>query len=381
MKILTVCSSFRVFGAETITLKMLEGFKYAGHQQLAVTSIWTDGDFSRRLQALGIPEEIMPFGVVVANFSPLHFKWTANCLLHLPFLWWKWWRTVRRFKPDVVLCTSSKQALLLLPWLHRMRCFLIEFTHVSSNRNIRWLYRQLVRKVFGFIAVSDFMRDHLQSLGAPNQIIHVIKSAAFFEAELKAIAQKVGTRSIEKNLIRIGIAGQIAPNKGHDWLIAAVRILKSNGIAFNVNVFGDGDSTYISSLRQKVQGSELTEVWHWRGYERNKAKIFNEIDICVVPSCFGDPFPTIAMEAGAYGLPVIASRIGGLPEIVEHGVTGWLVEPNSTEQLAERIRNLIENPRQAAEMGAAGRQRVFENFTVEKMMSSFEKLFEDFLMD
>ena len=61
MRILSVCSNYRVFGAETITLKMLEGFKLRGHEQVAVTSYQTDGEFGRRLAGLGIREEIMPF--------------------------------------------------------------------------------------------------------------------------------------------------------------------------------------------------------------------------------------------------------------------------------------------------------------------------------
>jgi glycosyltransferase involved in cell wall biosynthesis len=85
------------------------------------------------------------------------------------------------------------------------------------------------------------------------------------------------------------------------------------------------------------------------------------------------------MEAGVYGLPVVASRIGGLPEIIEDGVTGWLVEPNAPEQMAEKIQYLINHPEAARKMGKAGRERVFKHFTVEKMVTEFEALFKEFV--
>lgn len=380
MKILTVCSSWRVFGAETITLKMLEGFKRRGHEQIAITSIWTDGEMSRRLGRLGIREVVMPFGAVVASLSPKYLKWTADVVVRLPVLWWRWRRLIRQFQPDVVIWTSSKQAMLLLPWLDERPSFLMEFTNTAPTKNIRRLHARLARKLAGFIAVSDFMRTHLHSVGIPLEKITVVKSGAFFEAELFATEQIVSPL-LQNDLkpVCISIIGQVAPNKGHDCLVEAVRLLKDRGVKIVVRTFGSGDSAYTSRLKNKIEQAGLANIWEWMGYERNKAKIFGAIDICIVPSCFGDPFPTVAMEAAVYGLPVVASRIGGLPEIIEDGVTGWLVEPNSPEQLADKIEWLIQNPERAREMGKAGRERVFKEFTVEKMVAEFEALFQQHL--
>jgi glycosyltransferase involved in cell wall biosynthesis len=168
----------------------------------------------------------------------------------------------------------------------------------------------------------------------------------------------------------------VAPNKGLDCLVAAVRLLRDRGTTLAVKVFGSGDLAYVNELKAKIAEANLTEIWNWMGYEWDKAKIFGSMDICVVPSCFGDPFPTVAMEAGVYGLPVVASHIGGLPEIIEDGVTGWLVEPNSPAPMAEKIQWLIEHPDRGRAMGAAGRAKVFQQFTVEKMVAEFETLFK-----
>ena len=75
---------------------------------------------------------------------------------------------------------------------------------------------------------------------------------------------------------------------------------------------------------------------------------------------------------------MVASRVGGLPEIIADGVTGVLVDANAPEQLASAIESLIQSPESARVMGAAGRERIFANFTVEKMIAEFEILFESF---
>lgn len=379
MRILVVCSSWRVFGAETVTLKMLEGFRERGHEQLAVTSIWTDGEFSRRLRALNIPEVVMPFGAVVASLSPKYLTWTLNVAIRLPALWYVWRRTLRRFRPQVILWTSSRQPFLLLPCLDRTPSFLVEFTRVEPTRNMLRLYRLLTKRVTGFVAVSDFMAEHLKRLGAPAEQVHVIKSGVFFERERSGFESCGNKLNPETGAAVVGIAGQITSHKGHDDLLEAVGLLRKDGTRIQVKVFGSGPTEYVNALKVKVAAAGLQDDYQWMGYERDKAKMFGGLTVCVVPSCFGDPFPTVAMEAAAHGLPVVATRDGGLPEIVEDGVTGWLVDVHAPAQLADRIEWLIRNPERARAMGAAGRERVFRHLTVERMVEGFEELFRSWV--
>src|SRR5437588_5470038 len=149
MRILTVCTSTKVFGAEVITLKLLEGFARAGHEQLAVTSIWTDGDFNRRLANIGVPERRLPFGAFSKLLRLQPMWWTANTVVRLPWLWIGWMWTVGRFKPDVVLFTSSRLALPVYPWLRRQPSFLIEHSYIEATPTRRRMYRLLARKLAG----------------------------------------------------------------------------------------------------------------------------------------------------------------------------------------------------------------------------------------
>ncbi len=375
MRILTVCSSYRVFGAETITLRMLEGFKQKGHEQVAVTSVWTDGEFSRRLSTVGISEVRLALGAITVRLTPRYLWWMANTITRLPGAWFRWWTLLREFQPDAIVLTSSRQALLLYPWLARYPSYLIEFTNVIPNQTNRRIYDFIGKKLARFVAVSEFMGRHLAEIGAPPDKIAVVKSGAFFACERMQV-ERIHARSETgtPSFVNLGIVGQIAPNKGHDSLVDAVQILRRRGVECSVSVYGTGGESYVSQLRARIAERDLTKCWRWMGYETDKAKIFSSFDICLVPSCFGDPFPTVAMEAAAYALPVIAARSGGLPEIVVDGLTGVLVDSNNAEQLAVAIHTLSQSPHRRREMGLAGRRRVFENFTVEKMVAEFEAL-------
>jgi glycosyltransferase involved in cell wall biosynthesis len=376
MRILTVCSNYRVFGAETVNLTMLAEFKRRGHENLAVASIWSDGEFSRRLAELGIPEVQMPFGHIPLPRSLKLLKWSGEMILRLPGLWFTWWQVNRKFRPDVIVWTSSRSAALVLPFISKTPSFLIEYTNLTPNkRNIR-LYHRLAKKLTGFVGVSAFMGQHLKTLGAPAEKVFVVRSgvyAAADEAEISAATANLSRFNGDK--FRVGIVGQISEHKGHDDLVEAVNLLKSQGLKLSVLVYGSGTDDYVQLLKTKIQRYQLEEDWHWMGYENDKLKIFGGMDICVVPSAFGDPFPTTALEASVYGLPVVASRRGGLPEIIEDGVTGWLVESDAPAQLADRIGWLAQHPDQARELGRAGRAKIFREFTVEKSVDAMEDLF------
>jgi len=94
-----------------------------------------------------------------------------------------------------------------------------------------------------------------------------------------------------------------------------------------------------------------------------------------MPSRGDEAFGMAAAEASAFGLPVIASRRGGLPEVVEDGVTGFLIDADNAAQRAGKLSWAWSNPQAANEMGLKGQQKVFREFTQEKMVSDFETLF------
>jgi glycosyltransferase involved in cell wall biosynthesis len=379
MRILTVCTSTYIFGAETITLKMLEGFKAAGHDQLAVTtSFSTDGEFSKRLARIGVAETQLPFGAWSKRLAWEPLVWTANTISRLPWLWSGWRKTLRSFQPEVILWTSSRLPVPAYPVIDRTPSFLIEHTHLEPTQTRCYIYRALARKLTGFIAVSQFMADHLVKLGAPTSRIFVVHNGAAFRGEIKqnSYRDRFGGGS---SMLRIGIVGQITPNKGHTILIRAVQSLLAKGLELSVFIFGKGGPNYVQILRTMIRAANLERTFHWMGYERDAGTIYKSIDVCVVPSCETEPFGMVAAEAASYGLPVVATRVGGLPEILEDSVTGFIIKPNDFSELALKIEVLAKNPQLRQQMGRAAQARVATMFTVETMIERLEAIFRRYV--
>ena len=141
--------------------------------------------------------------------------------------------------------------------------------------------------------------------------------------------------------------------KGFEVLREAVRLLKGHGKNFKLIV-----PTYHSGAPQE----DGIEYLPWCSQE-DLPELYARADICVVPSLWREPFGITAVEAMAAGKPVVASRVGGLADIVEDAVTGFLVEPGNANQLAGKIETLINDPLLRQKMGQAGRERITEFYS------------------
>ena len=380
MRILTVCSSTNVFGAEIVTLRLLEGFAENGHKLVAVTTKWTDGEFSRRLRKLQIRDLRVPLGTFAKPTSMRSIAWTMGALVGLPHLWLKWSQALRQFRPDVILFTSSRQAVWLYPWLRIYPSFLIEHAKIQTSISILRMYGALSRRLASFVAVSEFIGNHLLAMGIPQEKVHVIRNGIFSADERQRILSQVATKIRRSGgLLSLGIVGRVALDKGHRILFDAVHTLKRSGLNVTLNIFGDGHPDVVTSLKGYASRLNIEGACQWHGYHSNLSEIYLNFDVCVVPSLCDEAFGMVAVEAAAYGVPVIASKRGGLPEIVVDGKTGFLIDPEDPHDLAQKIKFLITTPERASSMGREGQRRIFGEFTQEQMTSGYEDFFRRFV--
>ena len=178
----------------------------------------------------------------------------------------------------------------------------------------------------------------------------------------------------EREHLRLGIVGQIGGWKGHEDLFNALGFLRRDGIRPSLLIFGSDAPDYMATLQRCAAQLDIEHQIEWRGYVAEKSRIYSAIDVCVVPSRFEEPLSTSAIEAGGFGCPVICSSRGGLPEIVEHGKTGFVVEPECPQQLAEAIKAFVQNPDLVKTMGAAAQTRARTEFSTQRFVNEFAQV-------
>ena len=373
MRLLFVCTSHSVFGAEILTLSLMRELRERGHELMAVVSLrkWSDGDFHQRLEAMGVPYVELPLGVVSKALRFQSMVWTLNCLIRQPITWWRYTRLTRRFSPDAIILTSPRHGILLWPLLDPRRTLLYVHSIFEETAWARRVCRWLDRRLAGYVAVSDFIGRNVAATGVSPEKIAVVKNGLLDD---RACRVKDPQAARLAQPVCIGIVGQIGPWKGHDDLVEAAALLLGSGVDLRVRVFGTGEAGYVEQLKSEIARRGMSDRFEWMGFERDPAKIYRAFDICAMPSRFEEPFGLVAVEAGAAGLPVVATRQGGLPEIVVDGESGFLVAPECPTELAERLGRLLSDPELRRSMGERGRERVWSRFTRGEMADAFEQV-------
>ncbi len=174
---------------------------------------------------------------------------------------------------------------------------------------------------------------------------------------------------------RLAIVGRLIPIKGHDDLLRALAAVREDVPAITLEIAGEG--ALDADLSATVSRLGLDDVVTFLGHVP-AAPVFERAQVVVVPS-LGEGFGMVALEAMERGRPVVASAVGGLPEIVDDGRTGLLVPPSDPEALAEAIRGLAGDAARAAAFGAAGRERALGAFSQERCTDRTAELYRQAL--
>lgn len=372
MKLLFICGAGIVSGKEVVTLELMTQLN-AEHNILCLTSNWGSKRFRDLLTENDIRFEKMRIGFISKTLSFSAIRMTLVQMLYMPWLYIKYNYIVSKFRPNVIVHTNFHHLFLLYPFLNNnQKHFYYAHEFYSNNNFYKKLFRLFNKKINKFIAVSEATKRGLMEAGIDSSKITVIYNGLNFNntaASNKYIS--------DNHLLRIGIVGQVGGWKGHEDLIDALIILKSENIFVKCLIFGEGSEEFTNHLKSKISKSELVEYVQWMGYESDKNKIYNQIDVCCVVSKKQDPLPTSAIEAGFYNKPVIATDVGGLPEIIINNKTGLLVNPNNSNEIARALRYFNENRNMIDRMGKNAFSYVSEKFTSEKMKNSFISLLEE----
>ncbi|MFQ5540472.1 MAG: glycosyltransferase family 4 protein [Candidatus Binatia bacterium] len=284
-------------------------------------------------------------------------------------------RLIREERYDIVHF-HTKRAHALSLWLGRVHP---EVKWVVTRRmdypvRKNWYSHYLYnRRVDGVIAISQKIAALLVEGGVRREKIRVIHSGID-----PAPFQKVGGAGRNSSMPVIGTVAVLEERKGYRFLLEAAAILKQQGHRLTYRFAGDGSQR--EDLQKIAMGLGLHEEVDFVGFVPDTPSFLSMIDIFVLPSLF-EGLGVAVLEAMAAGKPVVATRVGGLPELVDDPVTGLLVPPRDSWALARSISQLLSQKGLAQGMGGRARERVQQYFTMEQMAKKNEDYYHELHQD
>ena len=370
MKLMFICGAGIVSGKEFITLELMKNLG-KNHKIMCIMSDWGSKRFAELLEANNIEYKKIRLGFIskTVNFSAI--RMTLIQLWYYPLLVLRYQIHVRKFKPDVIIHTNFHHIFLLYPLLKKSSLNLFHIHEIYESKNLyRKIFRLFSNKTTVFIGVSNAVTKSIIELGIEEKKVQTIYNGLTINGFNSTPETKI------RSPFRIGIIGQIAPWKGHENLISALSMLKKDGYNFICLIYGEGEDIYLQVIKKRINACNLTEEILFNGFEIDKGIIYNSIDICCVLSTKPDPLPTTAIEAAYFCRPVIGSKSGGLPEIIEDGATGVLVEPDNINQIYTTLKKFLEQPELIKKMGRAAQLKASKKFNSKEMTKKFEELIQ-----
>ena len=280
---------------------------------------------------------------------------------------WKAWRFFRRERIDVIHVNGAnfwRPAELLAAKLAGIP--ILAHYHVINDDPspaMRWCRAA--------IAVSRYTAEQSGPPGLSKPVIYNPINLARFDAG-HSLRDELG---IAESDVVVAFLGQIREIKGVADFIAMARAIEAPHARFLIagecRDPAKYPGSYSESDLEKLAGDDARI--RYIGYHKDVENVYHTADIVVVPSRWQEPLGLINLEAGACYKPVVATRVGGIPEVIEDGVNGYLVDPGDIETLASRVATLIDDPALRARLGEAGRARVEQNFTAQPVRE-FEAL-------
>ena len=168
-------------------------------------------------------------------------------------------------------------------------------------------------------------------------------------------------------------AGRLSPEKGFDVLVDAAKLVVKQHPQAGFLIFGDGVER--ESLTKQIQDAGLEFRFILAGFTADLDHFLPFVDVVVLPSRT-EGLPNVALEASAAGVPVVATAVGGTPEVVEDGVTGFLVPSEDSTLMAERIGKLLNNEEMRRKYGEAGRVKMERDFSFSAQAEKYIQLVE-----
>jgi len=347
---------------------------------------WRGGQRQSFLLAQGLKKKGYPFYFVVQPHSPLHELALKEDLPVIPIK--------MRSEVDALavarLASAMRKKKCLLAHFHDAHSVSLGSAAASLAKvPIRIISRRVdfplkdnflsrqkyTRNITCVIAVSKGVQKVLIQGGVPSQSIKVIPDGVDY-SPFEEIGSSDYLRqefSFAKKDFLVGIVAHLADHKGHKYLIRAASILKEKNPRIKFIIVGEGPLKM--ELTRQASESRVGDIVYFLGFRQDIPRILCSLDLFVLSS-YLEGLGSSLLDAMACRLPIVATKVGGIPEVVVHGETGLLVPPRNPGAMAKAILRLYEDREMGKKMGEKGFEQVHGKFSAEAMAGKVIDLYE-----
>ena len=376
LRILAIVPSSFCFGLQNLTLEFFANL--SPHvRPFFLNTRWNDGEFPRRLDALGLPYSATSLGMFSRKLDPRNVKMTLHCLVKLPIAWWDFRRTCRRFRPDVIYLANHHEMILLWPLLFLLRHKVVCHMHdpppnIPFQRASFAVWRKAVGR---FFFISESVRQRTALLGPPGPDDVVVHNGV--RVTPLAMPRERENRFVRQfdwpdEAVVVGLTGQMTETKGHEDFLAAARLCAANNPRLRFVIGGKPLEPLATRLRQLIREYGLEATVGFSDWLPSPQDFYSAVDVLVLASRHDEGFGLVLAEAMERGAVAVSTRSGGAAEIIEDGVSGFLVGKQAPAELADRLAHLSADEDLRVRLAGAGRLRVEEHFDLVRQVKLFE---------
>ena len=365
---------------------LTKGLEEHGYETTLAAGVIGRGEGSMSFVAEELGLEVLPIPQLHRDISPLYDTQSVTSVVRL----------IRRLRPQILHTHTAKAGaigrLAALASGEARPPIVVHTFHGHVLRGyfdpartaaFKTIERRLARATTRLVAVSPEVRDDLVALGvAPPERFSVIRLGIPLDSRItgtaESRAQLRALFGVPEERFVVGWIGRMTAIKRVEDALLAFRDLLGSGVDATLLLVGDGpDRDAI-----EVQAHELGIARHLLsvGYQRDVAPYYALMDALLLPSA-NEGTPVVAIEALAARRPVVATRVGGVPDVVQEGEDGFLVPVGAVPAMAAALERLARSPELRAQMGEHGAGRVIPRYRVERLVDDVDALYRELLAD
>lgn len=268
----------------------------------------------------------------------------------------------------------------LIGW--RRRCPVVGTLHDHPNASFISLKRRLLMKLCSrwalrkTVCVSSAVETACLGAGYPRSRLTVVRNG-LPPSDLGAVKRPLA------KLLSIGFLGAFTERKGLRDLFRIIDGFSANHTDWELHLGGGTQNDSGKRLLEDLRKSYSSRRWwphvHWHGWVSSPKCFLETLDLLIVPSSDFDPFPTVLLEAGQTGVPVLAANVGGVAEIVSEGKTGWLFKAGDVGHAVELLRQIAFDSESRHQVGQLARERFVRAFSASRMVSEYIQIYSEVL--